>query len=93
MHVLIQEFFCWGRGGQARLVEKSSDVCLGPQLILQFTEGIRWLSKNNTTISKALGGSNFSRFPGGSNFFPGGGGGGGGQGGPNANFYRNPYNL
>ena len=25
--------------------------------------------------------------PGGSNFFPGGGG------GPNANFYRNPYNL
>ena len=28
-------------------------------------------------------------FQGGSNFFPGGGGGGG----PNANFYRNQYNL
>ena len=25
--------------------------------------------------------------------FPGGGGGGGGGGGPNANFYRNLYNL
>ena len=43
--------------------------------------------KKHTIISKVLGGSKFSRFPGGSNLFPGGGG------GPNAKFYRNPYNL
>ena len=42
--------------------------------------------------------TNFPRFERGSNIFQGGGGGGGGPifssgGGPNANYYRNPYNL
>ena len=51
-----------------------------PQLILQFTEVVQSLYFR--------GGSNFFQGRGGSNFFQGGGG-----GGPNANFYRNPYNL
>ena len=52
-----------------------------PQLILQFTEGGRWFYyRENYTLEGV------QHFPGGSNFFQGGGG-------PNVNFYRNPYNL
>ena len=59
-----------------------------PQPILQFTEGVQWFYyRENYTFQGSRGGPTFSR---------GGGGGGGSnffQGGPNANFYRNPYNL
>ena len=74
-----------GGGVQARRPEnilKPFFVFFSPQLILQFTEGIQWLyNRENYTFEGSRGGRTFSR---GSNFF---------HGGPNANFYRNPYNL
>ena len=39
------------------------------------------------------GGSSIFQGGGGSNFFQGGGGGGGGEGGPDAYFHKNAYNL
>ena len=55
-------------------------VFFSPQLILQFTEGVQQWFYYGKKI-------HFSKDPEGIQVFPGGGG------GPNANFYRNPYNL
>ena len=56
------------------------------QLILHFTERVQWFHfRENYTIPRLQRGSN--KFQGGGvQLFPGGGG-------PNANLYRNPYNL
>ena len=55
-----------------------------PQLILQFTEGVQWFYyRENYTFPRIQRDPTF--FRGGFTFFQGGG--------PNANFYRNSYNL
>ena len=55
-----------------------------PQLILQFTKGVQWFyNRENYPFLRIQRGSNFFQ---GVQIFPGGGG-------PNAYFYRNPYNL
>ena len=62
-------------------------VFCSPQLILHFTEGVQWFYyyRVNYTFPRIKRGPTFFRGRGGmSNFF---------QGGPNANFYRTPYNL
>ena len=87
-HARIPEFLPGG-GVQARLSENSSEVFFSFFLILnfkilQFTEGVQWLIQGRLYFSKVSEGVQH---------FPGGGGGGGVQRGPNANFYRNPYNL
>ena len=60
-----------------------------PQLILQFYRGCPMvISKKTITFQGFRGGPTYSRGGGGGvQLFPGG------EGGPNANFYRNPYNL
>ena len=77
-----------GGGGPGQKASLSGLVCLffSPQLILQFTEGggggsNGFMTEKTILFQGSRGGPTFSR---GSNFF---------QGGPNANFYRNPYNL
>ena len=82
-----RNFFQGGGGGgfQARRPENSLDniFIFSPQLILQFTEGIQWFyNRGNYIFEGSRGGPTLSRR--GFNFF---------QGGLNANFYRNPYNL
>ena len=53
-----------------------------PQLILQFTKGVQWFYNiENYPFPRIQRGSNIFK---GVHFF---------QGGPNANFYRIPYNL
>ena len=90
-----RNFFQGGGGVQARRSENSLDnvfvllfyflFLYSPQLILQLTEGAQWFYyRENYTFQRIQRGPTFSR--GGSNFFSRGGG-----GGPNANFYRNPY--
>ena len=72
-----------GRRQHARIQEFLS-VLFNPQLILQFTEGSNGFIAVKTILilyQGSRGGPLFSR--GVSNFFQGGG--------PNANFYRNPY--
>ena len=68
--------------------KQSGQRCFSSHLILQFTEGIQWFYyRENYT---------FPRIQRGLNIFQGGGGGEGSnffQGGPNANFYRNSFNL
>ena len=71
--------------------KQSGQLFFSLKLMLQFTEGVQWFySRENYYYSKD---------PEGFQHFPGGGGGGGGVGnflqggGPNANFYINPYNL
>ena len=49
------------------------------------------ISKKTIIFQSFRGGGGSNIFKGGSKFFQGGGG--GGAGGPNANFYRNSYNL
>ena len=90
MHAWIQEVLSAG-GIQAWRPENSLNNAffLSPQLILQFTEGVKWFYYRETILFQgSRGGPTFTR--GGVQLFPRGGGGGGG---PNANFYRNPYNL
>ena len=91
-HAQIYGNICLGMGVQARLPENSSEIvfccCLfSPQLILQFSKSFAMVISKKTIISLGL--------RGGPTFFRGGGGAGSNffQGGPNANFYRNPYNL
>ena len=63
-------------------------IFFSPQLILQFTEGIQWFyCRENYTFQGSRGGPTFSR-GGGVQRFPREG-----EGGPNANFYKNPYTL
>ena len=85
-HAPIQEFLSGGGGVQVRPSTKSLDI-FSPQLILQFTQGVQWLyyreNYNFPRIQPFPGGSNTYR---GFQLFPGGED-------PNANFYRNPYNL
>ena len=50
-------------------------------LFYSFTEDVQWLFQRKLLFSEDSEGVQL---------FPGGGG---GRGGPNANFYRNPYNL
>ena len=88
LHAQIQDFFRGG-GVQARWPENSLDNVLflffSPQLILQFTEGVKWFYyRENYTFLPIKRGSNIFQ---GVKLFPGGGG------GPNAYFYRYPYNL
>ena len=77
------------QGFQAWRPENSLDnVFFSPQLTFQFTEGVqRFYNRENYTFERSRGGPTFFRR----------GGGGGGfnffHWGPNANFYRNPYNL
>ena len=71
--------------------ENSSDhVFLVLNLFYSFTEGVQWLFQRKLYF--------FQRFRRGPTFSWGVGGGGptfsrGGGGGPNANFYKNAYNL
>ena len=89
VHAGIQKLF---QGVQAPRLENSLDsvvlFCFGifsPQLILQFTEGVQWFYyREDYPFPRIQRGPTFSR-GGGSNIFQGGG--------PNDNFYRNPYNL
>ena len=74
--------FCQGGGGggpgQTARKQPVERIFFTPQLILQLTEGVQWFYyRDNYT---------FPRIQRGSNLFQGGGG-------PNTNFYRNPYNL
>ena len=74
-----------GGGVQARWPENSLDNFVSPQLILQFTERDNGFISEKTILSQgSRGGPTFSR--GGPSFSRGGGC-------PNADFYRNPYNL
>ena len=71
-------------------------VFFSPQLILQFKEGVQWLTwfyyRENYTFLRIQWGSTI--FQGGSNFLGGGPTSPGwGGGGPNAKFYINSYNL
>ena len=70
-------------GVQAQLPENSSDnvsfFLSVLNLFYSLTEGVQWLFKENY---------HYPRFQRGVQLLPGGGG-----GGPNANFYRNSYNL
>ena len=59
-------------------------IVFSPQLILQFTKGSNGFIKENYHFPRIQRGSNIFQAV---QLFPGGGG------GPNANFYRNPYNL
>ena len=59
-------------------------VFFSPQLILQFTEGVQGLFQRKLQFPKEPEGSII--FQEGGPFFSR-------VGGPNANFYRNPYNL
>ena len=78
--------FCQGGGGvQARLSENSSDVFFSffkssTLIFYSFTEGVQWLFQRRLYFSKVS--ERVQHFPG-----------WGVQRGPNANFYRNPYNL
>ena len=83
-HILSAAEGFHGRRQHARIQEFLS-VLSNPQLILQFTEGVQWFYswENYTyTLPRIQRGSIISRGGGVSNLF---------QGGPNANFYRNPY--
>ena len=91
----IQEHFSRGRGvGQAQRSENSLDNFFYYLFFIYFfffwgggggTEGIEWFYyRENYTFPRIQRGSNI--FQGVQLFSRGGGG-------PNANFYRNPYNL
>ena len=78
--------FC--QGIQARPPENSSDnVFLVLNLFYSFTEGVQCFFKENYNFPRFQRGSNIFQEGGGVQLVPGGGG------GPNANFYRNGYNL
>ena len=81
-HILLEGFR--DRRQHARIQEFLS-VLFSPQLIIQFTEGVQWYNAEKTILildQGSRGGPLFSSGGGVSNFF---------QGGPNANFFRNPY--
>ena len=81
-HAQIQKFF--REGDQGPKARKQYGHFFSPQLILQFTEGVqRFYYRENYTFPRIQRGSNILRV-GGQTFS---------RGGPNANFYRNPYNL
>ena len=75
-----------GGGVQFRLEENSMDNVVGFFFFvffrLQFTEGLQWFYYRDK--DPTFSGEGGATVTGGSNFF---------LGGPNANFYRNPYNL
>ena len=72
-----------GGGGSMPSCQVKADIFFVVFLVLNlfysFTEGVQWLFQRKLLFSK---GSNY--FQGGPTFA---------RGGPNANFYRNPYNL
>ena len=89
-----RNFFQGGGGGPGPTVRKQSGQHIffyffcSPCLILQFTEGVQWFYyRENYSFPRIQRVSNI--FQGVQLFSRGGWGGGGG--GPDANFYRNPY--
>ena len=83
-HILSAAEGFRGRRQHARIQEFLS-VFFNPKLILQFTEGVQWFyswENYSYTLPRIQRGSIISRGGGGVQPFPGG---------PNANFYRNPY--
>ena len=85
-HVQIQEVLPGGGGGPGLTVTSFFGVIFSPHLILQFFQRVsNGYFKENYNFPKFQRESKIFQ---GSNLFQGGGG-----GGPNAFFYRNPYNL
>ena len=78
-----------GFGGRRHnaLIQEFLSVLFSPQLILQFKEGFQWFYcwENYTYTLPRIQRRSIIFRGGGVQLFPGGGG------GPNANFYRNPY--
>ena len=70
-----------GRRQHARIQDFPS-VLFSPQLILHFAEGVQWFYCWETILILYQWSRKVHYLPGGSNFY---------QGGPNVNFYRNPY--
>ena len=84
LHARIQDFISGG-GVQARQPENNLDlffVFLVLNLFYSLQRASNGFITEKTILSMDPEG--VQHFPGGSNFF---------HGGPNANFYRNPYNL
>ena len=90
IHARIKGLLPWGPGPTARKTGLTNVfffvfVFVVLNLFYTFTEGVQWLFQRKLLFSKVSEGSNFVK--GGPIFSREGGG------GPNANFYRNPYNL
>ena len=87
LHAQIQDFCQGGVGGGAWWPENSLDnvFFLVLSLFYSLQRGSNAFIAEKTILSQ--GSRGVQHFPGGSNLFQGG------RGGPNAYFYRNPYNV